>query len=106
MEKKLTEQINESNQVDFSRKNLLIWIGSMNEKPTAWIGTANDNMPIVDYKMDFESKDEAIKYITETLRKLSSENSNKNNLDENDILTIQNILEGKENKLKTSNCLI
>ena len=92
------------NVVNFERKNLLIWIGLMNGKPTAWIGRQNDNATI-DYKEGFEDRDLVIKYIIGKIEELSEENISGDNLKEEDILVIQNILERGENKLETKEIL-
>ena len=95
----------EKNPLNFKRKNLCVFIGSMLGKPTAWIGTENDMAPIVEYKMDFENRNLAIEYILETLKKLSLDNSNGDNLNESDIETIGEFLKKGENKLKTKEIL-
>lgn len=101
MEKKLAEQINESNPVDFSRKNLSIWIGQMNGKPTAYIGTRTDHVDI-ESKIDCENRDQAIEFITKTLEKIKGSNPNKDNLTEDDIKKIQDFFMIEKNqKLET-----
>ena len=115
------EKIKENETIDFERKNILLWIGSMNDKKTVWIGrqTATkkedlseektddeeDNNPLVEYRMDFENRDEAVKHVIQKLREISTENLNADNLKEEDIQIIQNLLEKGENKIETSKIL-
>ena len=115
------EKIKGNETIDFERKNILLWIGSMGDKKTVWIGRQNapekesgpeenlddeeDNKPLVEYRMDFKNRDEAVLYVIQKLREISIENLNKDNLKEEDIQIIQNLLENGENKIETSKIL-
>ncbi|MEI8338125.1 MAG: hypothetical protein WCF92_03195 [bacterium] len=90
---------------NFERNNLMVWIGKMNGKRTAWVGTEKDNVTLV-YKVDFENKNQAIDYIKENLEKLSQENVNLDNLSNGDIKVIEKILKEGEDKVKTRDILI
>lgn len=94
----------EDRKINFDRKNLLVWIGSLNEKLTVWIGTENDNETI-EYKTDLENRELAIDYISSTLKKLSENDGKENNLQDEDIKTINSFLEKGENVLKTKDIL-
>ncbi len=115
------ENLKENELINFERKNILLWIGSMNDKKTVWIGrqtatkkegsseektdNEEDNKPLVEYRMDFGNRDEAVQYVIKKLREISDENLNTDNLKEEDIQIIQNLLENGENKIETSKIL-